>query len=85
MSDPVERVLSELKGVFVERGVFADADVSADRGLSELGIDSIELALAFAHFEQRYDAEFENQEIDHARYRSLKDVARAIAGKLPPQ
>jgi acyl carrier protein len=81
-TDKNSLVLNELSKLLAERGVRFEGELSPDRSLSEVGIDSLELALAFSHFEQHYEAEFDNDDIAHGRYNSIGDVVSKIAARI---
>lgn len=77
-----EQILTELKGLLIERGLIASQEVSPDTELKKLLIDSVEIALIFSHFEQKYEAMFENQEILGGQYKNLSDIAQTISNRI---
>ena len=77
-----EQVFTELRGLLLDRGILSTQEVSMDTELKQLLIDSVEIALIFSHFEQKYDAMFENQEILGGKYKNLGEIVSTISQKI---
>ena len=82
MSIQREQIFCELKELLSDRGVFPAQETPSNTELKLLGIDSVEIALVFSHFEQKYDAMFENQEILGGKYKTLDDVIEVIFSRI---
>lgn len=82
MNTTNEQILSELKGLLEDRGIAGSSQIVPEAELKNLAIDSVEIALIFAHFEQKYDAMFENQEILGGQYKTVSDIVQTIEKKI---
>lgn len=58
------------------------ADVAPTATLSEAGMDSLDLIIIFSHFEDRWEIEFDNEEVDPLGFDSLAELADALAARV---
>ncbi|MFJ1637808.1 MULTISPECIES: phosphopantetheine-binding protein [unclassified Streptomyces] len=57
-------------------------ELSPEVGLGEAGMDSLDLIIVFSHFEEKWEIEFDNEEVDPLGFDSLADLADALAARV---
>jgi len=79
----LDELLRQTEALLAERaGRPAIGHVSGDTRLHDLDVDSMDLAVLLAHFEQTYDVTLENEDIRPSEYATLADVAGRVSQRL---
>ncbi|SCL17992.1 acyl carrier protein [Micromonospora inyonensis] len=77
-SSPLDRLITLLTD---RTDAFAPS-VTADRRISDLGIDSIDMAYILSTFEREHDVDFADSDFDYERYETVRDLAVMIEVRL---
>lgn len=75
-------MLERLTALLRERIDVPAEELRRDASLEELGLDSVELAFIFSHFERDTGLNFDDAEVDVSRYGTLGSVADVLAAKV---
>jgi acyl carrier protein len=74
--------LSALRALLCGRLGIADEELQPQSALEDLGIDSVELAFVFSYFERDTGFDFEDAEVDVARYGTVGELADLLAARI---
>jgi acyl carrier protein len=77
-----DEALTKLSALLENRlELAAGTRLDPDLEIDEAGIDSVDLAFVFAHWERTTGAIFEDDEFDVRRYKTVGNLAAALAAK----
>ncbi|MFK4100733.1 phosphopantetheine-binding protein [Streptomyces sp. NPDC019531] len=58
------------------------ADLPPTATLSEAGMDSLDLIIVFSYFEEKWEIEFDNEEVDPLGFDTLAALANTLAARV---
>jgi len=58
------------------------ADLAPTARLSDTGMDSLDLIIVFSYFEEKWEIEFDNEEVDPLGFDTLATLADALAARV---
>jgi acyl carrier protein len=82
---PLAPVVEQVRSILAERALAKatiPVEIGDDDRLADLRVDSIAIALVFAHFEKSFDVAFDNDQLNPKRYETVRDLASVIAERL---
>lgn len=75
-------VLERLRRLLRDRLDLTDEELGPEATLTDLGMDSVELAFVFSYFERDTGLSFDDAEVDVMRYEAVGDIAELLAAKI---
>ena len=75
-------ILTAIRNIFTERGIYIGEEIKEDTALQELGVDSLQLVDILISIEEEFGIELDETDLDPSNLNEIGDLVRVINSKI---